>query len=73
MGSSTAQGEIDAAKLVAGQITAGAIDAGHIAICLINIKTGKRGVKHLYSDGYRAKWPQETYPEKYEADVPTDG
>ena len=53
----------------ASDLTVDSIDAGHISICTINMKTGKTGVKHLYSDAYRERWPQEQYPELYKEDV----
>lgn len=48
------------------------IDAGHLAIGTWNGKTGadsKLGVKHLYSDSYRERWPQDQYPELYQEDI----
>lgn len=60
----------DAAKITAGTLLASSIDAGHIAIGTINMKTGKQGVNHLYSDAYREKWPQDQYPEYYQEDIP---
>lgn len=62
------QEEMDAAKITAQSIRAEDIEAGHIAMLIINTKTGKRGVRHLYSDRYRERWPQDQYPEKYEED-----
>lgn len=53
-------------------LTAASIDAGHISIGIINMKTGKQGVRHLYSDGYRERWPQDQYPERYQEDIPVD-
>lgn len=66
---------ITAGELTVGELTIDSIDAGHISIGIWNGKTGedaKFGVKHLYSDGYRERWPQDEYPELYEEDVPVD-
>lgn len=52
-----------------GPILADTIEAGHVAIGTINMKTGKQGVTHLYSDAYRIRYPQHLYPEMYEEDV----
>ena len=68
-------GTLTAGELTLGKITKSAIEADHIAIMLWNTKTGeeaKYGVKHLYSDKYREKWPQDQYPQKYEEDEPID-
>jgi hypothetical protein len=57
------------------ELRAGAIDAGHISVGIWNGKQGaesRMGVKHLYSDAYREKWPQDQYPELYQEDVPVD-
>lgn len=64
--------EIQAGDIVHGELVAGALDAGHISIGTWNGKQGAEsrfGVKHLYSDAYREKWPQDQYPEKYQEDV----
>lgn len=66
---------IQAGELVAGSLKISDIDAGHIAIGTWNGKTGsdcKFGVKHLYSDAYRERWPQDQYPERYKEDVPVE-
>lgn len=62
---------IDASR-IQDSITADSIEAGHISIGTINMKTGKQGVKHLYSDGYRERWPQDLYPELYKEDISCD-
>lgn len=63
---------IQAGEITLGEIKAADIEAGHIALGIMNIETGKQGVKHLYSDSYRERWPQDQYPELYEEDVPVD-
>lgn len=59
-------------EITAGEILADAITPGHIALGIINMKTGKQGVRHLYSDAYRERWPQDQHPDKYEEDIPVD-
>jgi hypothetical protein len=54
------------------QIKASDIEVGHLAIGIINMKTGKQGVKHLYSEAYEEMWPRDEYPEYYKDDVPVD-
>lgn len=59
-------------SITASSLDAKKIEAGHIAIGTWNGKTGaesRLGVKHLYSDSYRERWPRDQYPEKYEQDV----
>jgi hypothetical protein len=63
---------IEASKITVGDLKAADIEAGHIAIGIINMETGKQGVRHLYSDRYRERWPQDQYPEKYEEDGPVE-
>jgi len=63
---------IQASEITLAGIKAADIETSHIAIGIMNIETGKQGVKHLYSDAYRERWPQDQYPEKYEEDVPVD-
>jgi len=63
---------IDAGELTVGDLTVSSLDTGHIALGIINMETGKRGVRHLYSDAYRERWPQDQYPELYKEDVPVD-
>lgn len=66
------QSGLEASSLLVQRITALAVEAGHVAIATWNGKTGtesKTGERHLYSDSYRARWPQEQYPEAYEEDV----
>lgn len=63
------------ADLTVTELKLSTIETGHLAIGIWNGKTGedsKQGVRHLYSDGYRERWPQDQYPEKYEEDVPVD-
>ncbi len=50
-------------KITADQILVSNLDTGHLAIGIINMKTGKQGVKHLYSEAYEEKWPRDEYPE----------
>lgn len=69
--SDTENGFFDASKIPTS-LTAASIDAGHISIGIINMKTGKQGVRHLYSDAYRERWPQDQYPERYQEDIPVD-
>lgn len=57
-------------EITVSDLTLANIEAGHIAIGTINMETGKQGVKHLYSDSYRERWPQDQYPEHYQEDVP---
>lgn len=63
---------VTSSEITAGEIKVADIEAGHIAIGILNMKTGKQGVRHLYSDAYRERWPQDQYPEYYEEDVPVD-
>lgn len=66
---------IDASKLDVSKLDISSIDAGHISIGIWNGKTGadsKFGVKHLYSDAYRERWPQDQYPELYKEDDPIE-
>lgn len=63
---------IEAGDLPVGAITLASIETSHLAIGIINLETGKQGVRHLYSDKYRERWPRDEYPEKYEEDVPVD-
>jgi len=58
------------AEITVGELRADTITTDHLAIGIINFETGKQGVRHLYSDAYRERWPQDEYPEKYEEDVP---
>lgn len=64
-------GFMDTSKLPT-TLTAASIDAGHISFGIMSAKTGKHGVKHLYSDAYRERWPQDQYPERYQEDIPVD-
>lgn len=64
-------GFLDTSK-IPESLTVASIDAGHISIGTLNMKTGKRGVEHLYSDAYRERWPQDQYPERYQEDIPVD-
>lgn len=67
--------KVDVNALTANKITVSAIEAGHVSIVTWNGKTGKDakfGVKHLYSDKYRERWPKDEYPELYEEDVSVD-
>jgi hypothetical protein len=63
------QEEFDAGKITAQSIRASDIEVGHLAMLVIDTKTGKQGVRHLYSDRWRERWPQEQYPELYEEDT----
>lgn len=63
---------IQAGKITAEDVTIANLDVGHLAIGIINMETGKQGVKHLYSEAYEEKWPRDEYPEYYEEDVPVD-
>lgn len=65
-------GEVFPDEITIGELKARHLEAGHIALGMINLETGKTGVKHLYSDAYRERWPQDEYPEAYEEDVPVD-
>lgn len=59
----------------ASDLTVDSIDAGHISIGVWNGKTGveaKFGTKHLYSEKYRERWPEDQFPEMYEKDEPVD-
>lgn len=62
---------IQAGKITGGEIKVTDIEAGHISIGIWNGKIGadaKFGTKHLYSAGYRERWPQDQYPELYKED-----
>jgi hypothetical protein len=61
--------EVDAGKLTAQSVRVSDIEVGHLAMLVIDTKTSKQGVRHLYSDRYRERWPQEQYPELYEEDT----
>lgn len=60
---------LSAATIAAMSIRVADIEADHIPLGIIDGETGKQGVRHLYSDRYRERWPQDQYPEMYEEDT----
>lgn len=52
----TDKGKITAGKITAGDIKLSSIDAGHIAIGMIDMKTGRRWTEHKYSDEWLARY-----------------
>lgn len=60
---------MDAGKITGAMIRAEDIEAGHIDLQILDLETGAQGYRHLYSDRYKARWPRDQYPEKYEEDT----